>query len=148
MFGRLLVSLVFQNPLTMNQLQGLRALVVEDDRVIQTIIKANLYSIGIPAVIASNGVEAIKSLKENSFDFILMDIRMPDQDGLDATRWIREVETTGDQKSIPIFALTSYNSNQHTEEIRNAGMDEHLVKPFQLDKFLPVLKKYFPTAFA
>jgi CheY-like chemotaxis protein len=132
----------------MNQLHGLRALVVEDDRVIQTIIKANLSSVGIPATVANNGVEAIESLKQNSFDFILMDIRMPDQDGLDATRWIREIEITGDKRSIPIFALTSYDSTQHTEEIRNAGMDEHLVKPFQLNSFLSVLKKYFPAAFA
>ena len=132
----------------MNQLHGLRALVVEDDRVIQTIIKANLSSVGIPAIVASNGVEAIESLKQNSFDFILMDIRMPDQDGLDATRWIREIEITGDKRSIPIFALTSYDSIQHTEEIRNAGMDEHLVKPFQLNSFLSILKKYFPAAFA
>jgi CheY-like chemotaxis protein len=132
----------------MNQLHGLRALVVEDDRVIQTIIKANLSSVGIPAIVASNGVEAIESLKQNSFDFILMDIRMPDQDGLDATRWIREIEITGDKRSIPIFALTSYDSTQHTEEIRNAGMDEHLVKPFQLNSFLSILKKYFPAAFA
>ena len=132
----------------MNQLQGLRALVVEDDRVIQTIIKANLSSVGIPAIVASNGIEAIESLKQNSFDFILMDIRMPDQDGLDATRWIREIELTGEKRSIPIFALTSYNSSQHTEEIRNAGMDEHLVKPFQLNSFLSILKKYFPAAFA
>ena len=137
-----------QNILTMNQLQGLRALVVEDDRVIQTIIKANLSYVGIPAIVASNGIEAIESLKQNSFDFILMDIRMPDQDGLDATRWIREIELTGEKRSIPIFALTSYNSSQHTEEIRNAGMDEHLVKPFQLNSFLSILKKYFPAAFA
>lgn len=132
----------------MNQLRGLRALVVEDDRVIQTIIKANLSSVGIPAIVANNGVEAIESLKQNSFDFILMDIRMPDQDGLDATRWIREIEITGDKRSIPIFALTSYNSSQHTEEIRNAGMNEHIVKPFHLNSFLSILKKYFPGAFA
>lgn len=132
----------------MNQLHGLRALVVEDDRVIQTIIKANLSSVGIPAVVANNGVEAIESLKQNTFDFILMDIRMPDQDGLDATRWIREIEINGDKRSIPIFALTSYDSTQHTEEIRNAGMNEHLVKPFQLNNFLSILKKYFPGAFA
>lgn len=132
----------------MNNLKGLRALVVEDDRVIQTIIKANLNSVGIPSVVASNGIEAIETLKTDSFDFILMDIRMPDQDGLDATRWIREIEVTDNKRSIPIFALTTFNSNEHTVEIKKAGMDEHLTKPFQLDKFLPILRKYFPAAFA
>ena len=134
--------------MTMNNLNGLRALVVEDDRVIQTIIKANLQSVGIPAVVASNGIEAIESLKIDAFDFILMDIRMPDQDGLDATRWIRELEEIDERRSIPIFALTTFNSKEHTDEIKKAGMDEHLTKPFQLDKLLPILERYFPSAFA
>jgi CheY-like chemotaxis protein len=134
--------------MTMNNLNGLRALVVEDDRVIQTIIKANLQSVGIPAVVANNGIEAIESLKIDAFDFILMDIRMPDQDGLDATRWIRELEVIDERRSIPIFALTTFNSIEHTNEIKRAGMDEHLTKPFQMDKLLPILEKYFPAAFA
>ena len=73
----------------MKNVKGLRALVVEDDRMIQTIIKANLASVGISSIVAGNGIEAIKAIKDDSFDFVLMDIRMPDQDGLDATRWIR-----------------------------------------------------------
>jgi CheY-like chemotaxis protein len=132
----------------MNNVHSLRALVVEDDQVIQTIIKANLQSVGIPAVVANNGVEAIESLKIDSFDFILMDIRMPDQDGLDATRWIRELEVTDEKRSIPIFALTTFNSKEHTDEIKKAGMDEHLTKPFQLDKLMRILERYFPSAFA
>lgn len=127
----------------MEQLKGLQALVVEDDRVIQTIIKSNLGYVGIRSVVVSNGVEAIQALKENKFDFMLMDISMPEQDGLDATRWIRDEETlTG--KKTPIFAITSYSSEEHTNEILRAGMDEHLVKPFNLDKFLEIVVKYFP----
>ena len=122
----------------------LRALVVEDDRVIQTIIKANLESVGINPVVAGNGIEAIEAMKNGDFDFVLMDIRMPDQDGLDATRWIRDVEFTNMVRHIPIFALTTYNSDAHTSEILQAGMNEHLVKPFRLENLLPLLDKYFP----
>jgi two-component system, sensor histidine kinase and response regulator len=68
----------------MKNLRGLRALVVEDDRFIQSVIKANLESIGIPSVIAGNGIEAIEAIKTDSFDFVLMDIRMPEEDGIDA----------------------------------------------------------------
>jgi CheY-like chemotaxis protein len=132
----------------MKNLKGLRALVVEDDRMIQTIIKANLESIGIPTVIAGNGVEAIDAIKKGSFDFVLMDIRMPDQDGLDATRWIRDVEIGKTVKHVPIFALTSYDTVEHTREIIKAGMDEHLVKPFKLENFIKILDKYFPGAVA
>lgn len=124
----------------------LRALVVEDDRMIQTIIRANLESVGIIPVVAGNGVEAIDAIKKNEIDFILMDIRMPDQDGLDATRWIRDIEFSHTVRHVPIFALTTYNSDAHTREILDAGMNEHLVKPFKLENLLPLLDKYFPGA--
>lgn len=130
----------------MKNLKGLKALVVEDDRMVQTIIKANLESIGIPTIIAGNGVEAIEAIKTNSFDFVLMDIRMPDQDGLDATRWIRDIEIGNTVRHVPIFALTSYDSPEHTQEIIDAGMDEHLIKPFRLENFMKILDKYFPGA--
>jgi CheY-like chemotaxis protein len=126
----------------MKNFEGLKALVVEDDRFIQTIIKTNLNSIGIQNVVASNGIEAIAALKEKQFDFVMMDIHMPQQDGLDATRWIRDV-SDGSIKNIPIFALTSYSSPEHTEEILQAGMNEHLVKPFRLENLLDILNKYF-----
>jgi two-component system, sensor histidine kinase len=124
----------------------LRALIVDDDRMIQTIIKANLESVGIIPVVAGNGVEAIEAIKTNEFDFILMDIRMPHQDGLDATRWIRDIEFTDTIRHVPIFALTTYSSDAHTQEILDAGMNEHLVKPFRMENLLPLLNKYFPGA--
>ncbi len=132
----------------MKNIKGLRALIVEDDRMVQTIIKANLASIGISSHAAGNGIEAIEAIKTDKFDFVLMDIRMPDQDGLDATRWIRDIEFTNALRYVPIFALTSYSSDEHTQEIRDAGMDEHLVKPFRLDSFVKILDKYFPGAVA
>lgn len=130
----------------MKNTKGLRALVVEDDLVIQTLIKANLESVGIPTVIAGSGVEAIEAIKSDAFDFVLMDIRMPEQDGLDATRWIRDIEIDKTVRHVPIFALTTYDSKEHTQEILEAGMDEHMVKPFRLETFLKILDKYFPGA--
>jgi CheY-like chemotaxis protein len=132
----------------MKNLKGLKALVVEDDRFIQSVIKANLESIGIPAVIAGNGVEAIQAFKTDAFDFVLMDIRMPEEDGLDTSRWIRDEEIDNFVRHVPIFALTSYGSKEHTREILEAGMDEHMVKPFRLEIFIPILDKYFPGAIA
>jgi len=125
----------------MKNLHGLKALVVDDDATTRSIISINLEHIGIDSILAANGVEAIEALRTNRFDFIMMDINMPRQDGLDATRWIREVE--GADKDIPIFALTSYGSADHTREILQAGLNEHLVKPFKLQNLLPILEKYF-----
>jgi len=125
----------------MKNLEGLKALVVDDDATTRSIIRINLAHIGIDSILAGNGLEAIEALRNNRFDFIMMDINMPRQDGLDATRWIREVQ--GADKDIPIFALTSYGSEDHTREILQAGLNEHLVKPFNMHSLLPILEKYF-----
>jgi CheY-like chemotaxis protein len=71
-----------------------------------------------------------------------MDISMPGQDGLDATRWIREMVETANN-GIPIFAVTSFSSEEHTKEILDAGFNEHFIKPFDLPKILESLDKYF-----
>jgi CheY-like chemotaxis protein len=120
----------------------LNALIVDDDPVLRMIMTKELQSVGLRSMVASNGTEAIQSLKDNKFDFILMDISMPGQDGLDATRWIREMEDTSNN-GIPIFAVTSFGSQEHTAEILDAGFNEHFVKPFDLNKLLQCLDRYF-----
>lgn len=120
----------------------LTALIVDDDAVLRLVMTKELGSVGIKSVTASNGTEAILSLKKTKFDFILMDISMPGQDGLDATRWIREMSETVNN-GIPIFAVTSFSSEEHTKEILDAGFNEHFIKPFDLNKILEILDKYF-----
>lgn len=120
----------------------LNALVVDDDPVLQLVMKKELQSVGITSITASNGAEAIESLKNSKFDFILMDISMPGQDGLDAARWIRDMADTANN-GIPIFAVTSFSSQEHTTEILEAGFNEHFTKPFDLTKLLRSLDKYF-----
>lgn len=123
---------------------SLKALVVDDDPVLHIVMQKELESVGIQSVIASNGTEAIQALKDTRFNFILMDISMPGQDGLDATRWIRDMQDTLN-KGIPIFAVTSFGSEEHTKEILEAGFNEHFVKPFDLTKILQTLDRYFPA---
>lgn len=120
----------------------LAALIVDDDAVLRLIMTKELDSVGIKSLAVSNGTEAILSLKKSKFDFILMDISMPGQDGLDATRWIREMVETSNN-GIPIFAVTSFSSEEHTREILDAGFNEHFIKPFDLNKILESLDKYF-----
>lgn len=123
--------------------QHLKALIVEDDDILQLIMQKSLDGQGIPNKAVSNGIEALRALKSKTFDFIIMDINMPEQDGLDAARWIWD-ERDDYFKKIPIFALTSYGTPEHTAEIINAGMNEHMVKPFEMRKLLQYLLKYFP----
>jgi CheY-like chemotaxis protein len=116
----------------------LRVLIVEDDPIMQLIVQKKLDSTNILHDTVNNGIEAIQALKSKKYDFVLMDIAMPQQDGLDSIRWIRD---SGDEysKNIPVFALTTYSSAEHTEEILSAGMNGHLVKPFDLDKLFELL---------
>lgn len=71
-----------------------------------------------------------------------MDINMPGQDGIDSVRWIQELAYP-EKRDLPIFALTSFSTKSHTVEILNAGFNEHLTKPFDLNAFIPFLEKYF-----
>jgi CheY-like chemotaxis protein len=67
---------------------------------------------------------------------------MPDQDGIDVVRWIRDLNDH-QYKDLPIFALTSFSSKEHKQEVLSAGFNEHLVKPLQEDTLSQLLKKYF-----
>ena len=120
---------------------NLKALVVDDDRVVQLIIKKELDVYGIQSIAVSNGVEALETLKKVTFDFVMMDISMPEQDGLDTVRWIRDLND--DTKNLPIFAVTSYDSRAHTQELLEAGFNAHFPKPLDFNKFIQLLGNYF-----
>lgn len=108
-------------------------LLAEDNKTNQYFIKRTLGMAGYDVVAVNNGYEVIESLRNQRFDLILMDIQMPDMDGLTATRLIR-ADTSGDFDSgIPIVALTAYAMKDDREKFLEAGMNHYLAKPFQND---------------
>ena len=86
---------------------------------------------------ARNGIEAVTYCEEEHPNLILMDIRMPDMNGLDATRIIKEVN-----HDIPIVALSAYAFEDNIREAREAGCDEFMAKPFRVEDLLDVVQKY------
>jgi len=72
---------------------------------------------------------------------VLMDIGMPVQDGMDTVRWLREHDDDY-YRAIPIFALTNFRTAEHTREILDAGMNEHLIKPLNEYELKRVIDKY------
>jgi CheY-like chemotaxis protein len=126
----------------MNQYKNLCVLIVEDDPFLQIMVSKELESVGIRFKAVSNGNEAIEALKEKCYDVVLMDVQMPVQDGLDAVRWIRDIDDSYN-KTIPIIAVTSFDSAEHTAGIIEAGMNDHMVKPFTLEKLNASLQKLF-----
>jgi signal transduction histidine kinase/CheY-like chemotaxis protein len=108
----------------------LRILVVEDTLVNQKVVSAMLEKRGHAVVIASNGREALERLEEDSFDLIMMDVQMPEMDGFEATRLIRDREQA-DGGHIPIVAMTAHAMKGDREKCLAARMDEYISKPIR-----------------
>jgi signal transduction histidine kinase/DNA-binding NarL/FixJ family response regulator/HPt (histidine-containing phosphotransfer) domain-containing protein len=121
----------------------LRVLVVDDNSANRTVAVRMLKEFNIQTNLACDGAEAVTAVKSFSYDAILMDMRMPEMDGLQATRAIRALESpTAD---VPIIALTANAFSEDLEACRNAGMDDFVVKPVRkkllIDAILRVLNK-------
>jgi CheY-like chemotaxis protein len=86
---------------------------------------------------ARNGIEAVTYCEEEHPKLVLMDIRMPDMNGLDATRIIKEVNS-----QVPIVALSAYAFDENIKEAKEAGCDEFLAKPFRVEDLLDLVQKY------
>jgi len=105
-----------------------RILVVEDNATNRLVATSFLNQYGIAHDVAVDGREALEAVKRQRYDVVLMDLHMPEMDGLEATRGIREL--SGDAASVPIVALTANAFADDIERCRQAGMDGHLGKPF------------------
>ncbi|KLN63457.1 ATP-binding protein [Vibrio sp. VPAP30] len=122
--------------------QGVSVLIVEDTRVNQQIIKGMLNLLGIEAVIASNGKEAIDLCEQQTFDAILMDCHMPIMDGYEATKTLRD--RNGWTKTVPIIAITANVMKEHREQCYEAGMNDFLSKPVQPEQISSTLHDQLP----
>ncbi len=110
-----------------------RILLAEDNPINQRVASALLTRMGHSVVIAANGVEAVRRLQRESFDVVLMDVQMPELDGLAATRLIRETER-GSHRHIPILAMTAHAMKSDRELCLEAGMDGYVSKPVARDE--------------
>lgn len=124
---------------------GLRVLLAEDDPSNQYPVQRMLEKGGHVVTLAENGRQAVQLLSEHDFDCILMDIQMPDMDGIEATRLIRTSASPGAKRKIPIIALTAYAMRGDRERFLNAGMDDYLSKPVSMADLERVLLKYSRT---
>jgi signal transduction histidine kinase/CheY-like chemotaxis protein len=121
---------------------GLHILMAEDNPVNQEVGRAVLEKLGCTVVVANNGQEALELWLQEDFNLILMDCMMPDMDGYESTKRIREEEAKLGQKHIPIIALTANALEGDREYCLAAGMDDYLTKPFQTETLHALLKQH------
>jgi signal transduction histidine kinase/CheY-like chemotaxis protein/HPt (histidine-containing phosphotransfer) domain-containing protein len=116
-----------------------RILLAEDNAVNQKLAVVLLTRHGYEVVVASNGNQALAALKREPFDLVLMDLQMPELDGLETTRLIRAAEQ-GTGRHIPIVALTAHAMKGDRERCVAAGMDRYLAKPIRPVELIHVLQ--------
>jgi PAS domain S-box-containing protein len=119
--------------------RGLRILVAEDNQVNQLLVSALLRRLGCQVDLVSNGLEAISSAQRIPYDLILMDVQMPEMDGIAAAQAIRRLP--GDVRRIPIIALTANAMAGQREEYIEAGMDEYVSKPIDMAQLMEAMTR-------
>jgi len=118
----------------------LHILVAEDNPVNQKLAISILEKAGHQVTLAHNGLEAVRRWNELQFDIVLMDVQMPEMDGLEATRQIRSAEEAMG-KHTPIIALTAHVMSGDRKRCFAAGMDDYISKPFQKQQLLSAVER-------
>ncbi|MBW1296635.1 response regulator [Aquimarina litoralis] len=111
-------------------------LIVDDNKINQIVTQNILKKKGYTCDLASNGMKAIEMVKTNSFDLVLMDINMPEMNGLDATTVIRTFNS-----HIPIIALTAVEEGEIRDQALSVGMNDVIIKPYDTQQFFQTIMK-------
>jgi CheY-like chemotaxis protein len=126
-----------------DDLSGHRILLVEDVEINMEIVVSLLEPAGLVIDWAENGAVALKLFGERAYSLILMDVQMPEMDGFEATRRIRELEQTRNGGGhIPIIAMTANVFREDIDKCLASGMDGHVGKPIKIQDLLAVLQSY------
>jgi PAS domain S-box-containing protein len=120
-------------------LDHVRLLLVEDNEINREVAYKFLNKWGIQPDYAYNGIQALERVKEKEYDLILMDLQMPEMDGYEASRLIRQIKA---KESIPIIALTASAMHDVARKIFDAGMNDFVTKPFNPDELYQKIAKY------
>ncbi len=114
-----------------NAVENGRILLVEDNAANILVTTTYLQELGLDYDIAKNGKTALEKYCLQRYGLILMDIQMPDMNGYEVTRWMREIETRNHQPHTPIIAMTAFASVDSKDSCLKAGMDDYIAKPFK-----------------
>jgi len=125
-----------------------RILVAEDNITNQQVAASILAKLGHRVDVVENGKEALKSLRHIPYDLVLMDCQMPEMDGFEAAKRIREPQSGMRNPRIPIVAVTAYAMNGDREMCLAAGMNDYIAKPVDPEALAATLQKWLPCELA
>lgn len=114
----------------------------EDNRSVRRILNTYLEKQKIDLMFASNGTEALSSVRENGVDLVFMDLRMPEKDGLEATKEIREFENAENVQRTPIVMVSGEGVEEREEECLKMGCDAYVMKPIEQKEMLALIQQY------
>jgi len=119
----------------------LRVLAAEDNPTNQLVLRTVMATFGVELEITGDGAQAVEAWREGDYDVILMDIQMPEMDGVTATKTIRAEEVASGRRRIPIIALSANAMTHQVKEYLGAGMDMHVPKPIELGRLHAALQQ-------
>jgi CheY-like chemotaxis protein len=117
-----------------------RVLLVEDNKINRMVAMQMLKRAEVEGVEAESGPEALEKLRNESFDLVLMDVQMPEMDGLETSRAIRDGRAGEQNRNVPIVAMTAYSSTEDEEACYSAGMNGYLAKPLSMQAFIDTVQ--------
>ena len=120
-------------------------LLAEDCLVNQEVAVGLLELLGHSVTVVSNGREAVDAARQQAFDIVLMDVEMPELDGLQATRQIREMEQDSGRHT-PIVAMTAHAVTGFQQKCLEAGMDDYISKPIDPQKLSRIMEAVLPRS--
>ena len=119
----------------------MKILVIEDEKLLADSIKTLLEGKGFEVEVAYDGETGAEYAELGIYDLLILDVMMPNMDGLDATRAIRALDRA-DAKVVPIIAMTANAFDEDAKACFEAGMNAHLAKPFQMEKVVAVIAQF------
>jgi len=123
-----------------DELEGKRVLIAEDNKINFFVVDKFLKKWGITVTHAENGKIALDLIRKNEFDLVLMDLHMPEMDGIEATEIIRNSGEAG-MKDLPVIALTAAIMSDHEDKVKELDFNDFILKPFKpRDLYMKILK--------
>lgn len=117
-----------------------KILLIDDDGLVLKSVARLLGSRGYEVTVCKNGCDGVEAVKKSRFDLVISDVRMPRQDGLNTVRFIREVEKSKGWPTMPVVFVTGYASETAPIEAIDLGSQGYVLKPFDYDRFLSVVR--------